>query len=90
VIDLAEPEKEPPVKIVIVDKISALVSAAFGLVAALAWNEAIKAVFKEIFGAADAVVPLIIYAVIVTIAAVIATIAVARSLGLMKKKFHIE
>ncbi len=85
---MSEPEKEPPVKIVIVDKISALISAAFGLVAALAWNEAIKAVFKEIFGTADAVVPMLIYAVVVTIAAVIATIVVARALGIMKKKIE--
>ena len=82
---MTDTEKEPPVKIVIVDKISALISAAFGLVAALAWNEAIKAVFKEIFGTAEAVIPMIIYAVIVTIAAVIATIVVARALGKMKK-----
>jgi hypothetical protein len=85
---MSETEKEPPVKIVIVDKISALVTAAFGLVAALAWNEAIKAVFKEIFGTADAVIPMLIYAVVVTIAAVIASILVARQLGLMKKKMQ--
>ncbi len=85
---MSEPEKEPPVKIVIVDKISALISAAFGLVAALAWNEAIKAVFKEVFGTADAVVPMLIYAVVVTIAAVIATIVVARALGIMKKRIE--
>ncbi len=83
---MSEPEKEPPVQIVIVDKISALVTAAFGLVAALAWNEAIKAIFKEIFGTAEAIVPMLIYAVVVTIAAVIASILVARQLGIMKKK----
>ncbi|MBT8243402.1 MAG: hypothetical protein HKP26_00445 [Nitrosopumilus sp.] len=85
---MSEPEKEPPVKIVVVDKISALVTAAFGLVAALAWNDAIKAIFKEIFGTADAVIPMLIYAVVVTIAAVIASILVARQLGLMKKKLN--
>lgn len=83
---MSEAEKEPPVKIVIVDKISALVTAAFGLVAALAWNEAIKAIFKEIFGTADAIIPMLIYAIVVTIAAVIASILVARQLGIMKKK----
>jgi hypothetical protein len=85
---MGEAEKEPPVKIVIVDKISALVSAAFGLVAALAWNEAIKAVFKEIFGTAEAVIPMIIYAVVVTVVAVIATIVVARALGKMRKNIE--
>ena len=73
-------------KILIVDKMSALITAAFGLVAALAWNEAIKAIFKEIFGTAEAIAPMLIYAIVVTIAAVILTIIVARSLSKMKAK----
>jgi hypothetical protein len=72
-------EAPVPLKVEVLDKIAALVTAAFGLVAALAWNEAIKAVFKEIFGTADAVGPMLIYAIIVTIAAVILTIVVARA-----------
>ncbi len=84
--NMAEAEKEPPMKILIVDKMSALITAAFGLVAALAWNEAIKAIFKEIFGTAEAILPMVIYAVVVTIAAVILTIIVARSLSKMKSK----
>lgn len=85
---MSDPQKEPPVKIVIVDKMSALISAAFGLVGALAWNEAIKAIFKEIFGTADAIIPMLIYAVVVTVAAVIGTIIVARALGKMKKSIE--
>jgi len=81
---MGEDEKEPPMKIVIVDKMSALITAAFGLVAALAWNEAIKAIFKEIFGSADSIAPLLAYAITVTIVAVILTILVARSLSKMK------
>ena len=72
-------EAPVPLKVEVLDKIAALVTAAFGLVAALAWNEAIKAVFKEIFGSADAVGPMLIYAIVVTIAAVILTIVVARA-----------
>ncbi len=83
---MSETEKEPPMKILIVDKMSALITAAFGLVAALAWNEAIKAIFKEIFGTAEAIAPMLIYAIVVTIAAVIMTIIVARSLSKMKAK----
>ena len=74
-----EEEKPVPLKVEVLDKIAALVTAAFGLVAALAWNEAIKAIFKEIFGTADAVGPMLIYAIVVTIIAVILTILVARA-----------
>ena len=82
---MGEEEKEPPMKILVVDKMSALITAAFGLVAALAWNEAIKAIFKEIFGSSETVLPMLSYAIIVTIVAVILTILVARSLANMKK-----
>lgn len=71
-------------KILILDKMSALITAAFGLVAALAWNEAIKAIFKELFGSADSIAPMLAYAITVTIVAVILTILVARSLSKMK------
>lgn len=81
---MGEEEKEPPVKILILDKMSALITAAFGLVAALAWNEAIKAIFQEIFGTAESIVPMLSYAIVVTVAAVILTIIVARSLSKMK------
>ena len=80
-----EEEKEEPMKVIVLDKIAALVTAAFGLVAALAWNEAIKAIFKEIFGEAESIGPLLIYAIVVTIAAVILTIIVARAVSNAKK-----
>jgi uncharacterized membrane protein YidH (DUF202 family) len=83
---MGEEEKEPPMKILIVDKMSALITAAFGLVAALAWNEAIKAIFKEVFGSSETIVPMLAYAITVTIVAVILTILVARSLSKMKAR----
>jgi len=82
-----EPKEEPvPLKVEILDKIAALVTAAFGLVAALAWNEAIKAIFKEVFGTAEAIGPMLIYAIVVTIIAVILTIIVARAASKAKAK----
>jgi len=63
------------------EKISSLIIAAFGLVAALAWNGAIQAIFKEIFGTAEGVVPMIIYAIVVTVLAVFATIWIAKIIG---------
>lgn len=79
-------EGQASLKVEILDKIAALVTAAFGLVAALAWNEAIKAIFKEIFGTAEAIGPMLIYAIVVTIIAVILTIVVARAASKAKAK----
>ncbi|MBU2476860.1 hypothetical protein KKG83_05300 [Candidatus Micrarchaeota archaeon] len=58
----------------VIEKIAALLTAAFGLVAALAWNGAIQAIFAEVFGQADSIGPMIVYAVVVTIIAVLVTI----------------
>ena len=83
---MADEAKEEPLIVIALDKMAALITAAFGLIAALAWNEAIKAIFKEIFGEADAIGPLLIYAIVVTIAAVILTILVAMQLSKAKKR----
>ncbi|WP_420545936.1 DUF5654 family protein [Nitrosopumilus sp.] len=84
--DKKEEEEKPTLKTEILDKIAALVTAAFGLVAALAWNDAIKTIFKEVFGESNTIGPMILYAVIVTIIAVILTIIVARAVANAKNK----
>ena len=62
----------------VVEKLAALITAAFGLVAALAWNDTIKAIFKQVYGTAEGIFPLLMYAVIVTIIAVLVTIWIGR------------
>jgi len=58
----------------VIEKLVALIIAAFGLIAALAWNGAIQSIFKNVFGESDSLGAMIIYAVIVTIIAVVVTI----------------
>ncbi|NPE29639.1 hypothetical protein HNV12_17095 [Methanococcoides sp. SA1] len=71
----------------VVDKLAALITAAFGLVAALAWNDAIKALFAEggalYFLASWGVWA---YAIFVTILAVFFTIWIGRIAEKSKKK----
>lgn len=74
-------EEKINVRTEMIEKLAALVTAAFGLVAALAWNEAIKAILREVFGSADQVGSMIVYAVIVTGMAVVVTILVGRAKG---------
>lgn len=63
----------------VIDKLAALITAAFGLVAALAWNDAIKSLFMEggplYFLASWGIWA---YAIFVTILAVVATIWIGR------------
>ena len=58
----------------VIEKLAALITAAFGLVAALAWNDTIQTIFKAVFGEAGGVGPMLVYALVVTIIAVIATL----------------
>ena len=63
-----------------------LVTTAFGLVAGLAWNDAIQKLIETLVGSGDALGGLFIYAIIVTILAVVVTILLAR----MAAKMGIE
>lgn len=71
----------------VLDKMSALITAAFGLVAALAWNDAIKSLFAEggplYFMASYGIWG---YAILVTLIAVAMTIWVGRMAEKAKKE----
>ena len=62
----------------VVEKLAMLITAAFGLVAALAWNGVIQAIFKKVYGTSDSIVAMLIYAILVTIIAVLATIWIGK------------
>jgi hypothetical protein len=64
---------------VLVQTMITLASASLGLVAALAWNEAIKALIKKILGEDDSLAGLFIYAIIATVIAVVVLIILARA-----------
>lgn len=60
------------------EKIIDLVTAAFGLVAALAWNEAIQQTIQSFYPSDDGVVGKYVYAVVITLVAVFITTRLAR------------
>ncbi|GAI26590.1 unnamed protein product [marine sediment metagenome] len=62
----------------IIDRLSTLMSAAFGFVAALAWNEAIQSLFREFFGTAETSALKLVYAIAVTVIAVIAIVWIGK------------
>jgi FtsH-binding integral membrane protein len=65
----------------VLEKIAQLMTAAFGLIAALAWNTAISALVEKYVPAAGPWV----YAILVTILAVLASIWIARAVARAKK-----
>jgi hypothetical protein len=56
-----------------------LASASLGLVAALAWNEAIKATIKQVFGTSESLAGLYTYAILATVLAVVVLTLLARA-----------
>ena len=70
----------------VLDKMVQLVTAAFGLVAALAWNEAIQALFTLIFGEAGNLAAKFFYAVVVTVVVVFVTVRLGRLAERVKRE----
>lgn len=72
----------------VVEKMSQLATAAFGLVAALAWNSAIQKVFEVYYPAGDKsqILPLVGYALGVTLIAVLVILIIGRAAARLKGK----
>ena len=65
----------------ILKTISVLMTTAFAFVAGSAWNDAIQALLNEFMEQGSAVSAMIIYAIIVTIIAVVVTVFIGRLVG---------
>ncbi|MBQ8179320.1 MAG: hypothetical protein IJ026_02590 [Candidatus Methanomethylophilaceae archaeon] len=77
-------------KVQLLETFAALITAAFGLVAALAWNDTIKAAIKLAFPNDGDLWGMLVYAVIVTVLAVVMTMLISKSLSKAKEALHIE
>ncbi len=64
---------------VILQTMITLAAASLGLVAALAWNEAIKALIRKVLGEDDSLAGLFIYAILATAIAVVVLLILGRA-----------
>jgi hypothetical protein len=64
---------------VIIQTMITLAAASLGLVAALAWNEAIKALIKSVLGEDDSLVGLFTYAIMATVIAIVVLLILGRA-----------
>ncbi|MBE6493453.1 MAG: hypothetical protein E7Z84_02440 [Methanosphaera stadtmanae] len=65
----------------ILKTISVLMTTAFAFVAGSAWNEAIQALLNQFIQQGSAVSAMLIYAIVVTIIAVVVTVFIGRLVG---------
>jgi ABC-type uncharacterized transport system fused permease/ATPase subunit len=70
--------------VLVIETIAALMTAAFGFVAALAWNEAIQTALSLVFTNPEDPTGMFVYAIIITIVAVVAIILIGRVLAKYK------
>ena len=64
---------------VILQTMITLAAASLGLIAALAWNEAIKALIRSVLGEDDSLVGLFTYAILATLIAVVVLLILGRA-----------
>ena len=82
-------QKSDEFKVQLLETFASLITAAFGLVAALAWNDTIKAAVAEFFQNDGELMAMLVYAIIVTVIAVIMTLLISRALSKAKKALHL-
>lgn len=78
------------IKVQLLETTAALITSAFALVAALAWNEAIKTAIQQVFDSGDNLIGFVVYAIIVTVIAVLASVGIAFLLAKAKEQMHAE
>ena len=80
-------EKTTAFKMQLLETTASLITAGFGIVAALAWNEAIKELITRYIPKDEGsdIIGLFVYAVIVTIVVVAASLLVSRSIAKLKE-----
>lgn len=82
--------KAKKLQLEILDKLSTLITAGLGLVAALAWNSFIQNLFKELFGVQSGLWAQGGYALFITVIVVILTIQISRTVNRLKEELKVE
>jgi len=74
----------------VLEKLSGLITAGLGLVAALAWNNFIQNLFQRIFGTHSDLVAQGGYAVLITVIVVVLTIQIGKVINKVKDEIKVE
>jgi len=83
---MSEKQEQLSLKIEFLEQAQTLMTAGFGLVAALAWNTAIQDLFKMLFPDQNSLVAKFLYAIFVTILIIIVTRRLGKAITLLKSK----
>ncbi|MBI4138540.1 hypothetical protein HY479_00110 [Candidatus Uhrbacteria bacterium] len=81
-----ETEREMSLRLTVVKKTLELLTSAFALVAALAWNDAVQTLFVQLFGPSQGVAAKFLYALLVTALVVWIGIRLSRLTKIIDKR----
>jgi hypothetical protein len=82
-------QEKKSLKLEVLEKVSTLATAGLGLVAALAWNDAIQTLFRAWFPTpGDSIAAKLLYALLITILIVVVTIQLGRTVNVAKKQLN--
>lgn len=83
-------QTSPPssLRLELLEQTQRLSTASLGLVAALAWNDAVQSLMRELFGTQSGLVAKFAYALLITVLVVIVTFRLSRLIARLKKTLH--
>ena len=81
-------EKEENIRLMVLERTYVLLTSAMSVVAALAWNDAIQSLFRQIFGTAASIYAKFFYAIIVTVVTVVSVWKINRFINRLKERME--
>ncbi|PIP60547.1 hypothetical protein COX00_02650 [Candidatus Uhrbacteria bacterium CG22_combo_CG10-13_8_21_14_all_47_17] len=81
-------EKEENIRLMVLERTYVLLTSAMSFVAALAWNDAIQSLFRQIFGTAASIYAKFFYAIIVTVVTVVSVWKINRFINRLKERME--
>lgn len=83
---MSKETEQSSLRVEILEKMSTLATAGFGLVAALAWNSAIQDLFNLFFPTQGSLIAKFLYAIFITILIVLLTSRLGKAISKLKQK----
>lgn len=83
---MSEKQEQISLKLEFLEQAQILMTAGFGLVAALAWNTAIQDLFKMLFPDQNSLIAKFIYAILVTVLIIVVTRRLGKAITVLKSK----
>lgn len=81
---MAKETKSKSLRLAILEQMAALAAGGFGLVAALAWNDAIQSLFAALLPQASGIWAKFIYAGLITVVVVLVSVRISRIINHIK------